>query len=300
MYLQCLLLIKFPAKGSEPMNPADLQKDVDQFLKVIIGLMTALVLALWTWTVVISVRIEVAGLQHAGEVPESSVSLSDLSDENIEARCRALDDAMQKMLEKLSAEVGDDPTWDSILPANNCYSKSGVIQPNMLTCEQLAGASVKAHAEVGGSSCQPTVIADDAEVVGVIVEGQPKAFLIDALSCENGWLVNCVYGYYPLSVIYSSREDAVSVYTTKKQHCPIPLRRGGRTVDDHPILLLDDYRFVFGDRHESFRDVEFQRTTLANWMRNHPTTALYIGEQPQEDSQEDDSDVMHMFEYALR
>ena len=284
------------------MNPADLQKDVDQFLKVIIGFMTTLVLALWTWTVVISVRIEVAGLPHAGDATESSVSLSDLSDENIEARCRALDDAIQGMLEKLSAEFGNHSTWDSILPANDCYSKSAVIQPNMLTYEQWTGASVTAKAEVGGGSdCSATVISDDAEVIGVVVEGQPKAFLIEALNRENGWLVNCVFGYYPLSVIYSSSEDAVAVFTTKKQFCPIPLRRGGRTVDDHPILLLDDYRFVFGDRHESFRDVDFQRTTFANWMRNHPSTVLYIGEQPQDDGPEDDdSDVMNMFEYALR
>lgn len=129
-----------------------------------------------------------------------------------------------------------------------------------------------------------TKLPDDLLVVGVVVNGQARAYSVAALAPLSGHVVNDLIGDVPVSVTYCSLFDCLRVYTHEQRGEPIPLMHVGRTGQG---LVLRYQNRVYvqvpgslpgGEGEEPpLGKVEFEKMTWKAWREKHPRTQVYVG-----------------------
>jgi hypothetical protein len=128
-------------------------------------------------------------------------------------------------------------------------------------------------------------VADDAAVVGVLVGGRPRAYLLPALKSINQHVVNDLVAGTPVTVAYCDRSDCVRAYTADTPGVPLSVAVGG--WDGKVMLLRVGTTFY---RHDSgkaihpgakeelpYRPLAFERTSWAAWRKAHPDTDVVTG-----------------------
>jgi Protein of unknown function (DUF3179) len=70
-------------------------------------------------------------------------------------------------------------------------------------------------------------IADDDEVIGVVVSGKPRAYWLKALKYPPWHIVNDVVAGVPVSVTHCDRTNCTRVYTSADSSTPLDLNLGG-------------------------------------------------------------------------
>lgn len=116
----------------------------------------------------------------------------------------------------------------------------------------------------------------DAEVVGVELEDQAYAFVLDALGDRRSHIVNMLAGRQPLTVTYCNKSECVRVLTDPDTDRPLDLRNGGLDRSGL-VLLLADVRYSQGSKKIPLQDVPFERTTVEEWRLKHPGSPIYSG-----------------------
>ena len=130
----------------------------------------------------------------------------------------------------------------------------------------------------------PTVAAHDAtvpgeaSVIGVVVGGQPRAYLLDALSAISSHVVHDTIKGIPVTVTFCDITDYARCFTGPPHANITELRLGG--------FMNGALHFLYGDKyypHDSpdlpFDRLSFTRTSWIEWRSMHPATDLYIGVQ---------------------
>ena len=119
-------------------------------------------------------------------------------------------------------------------------------------------------------------LAPHDEVIGVIVDGKPRAYVKRALSKRPEKHV--VSDFTPqgrITVTYCDLEACTRVFVDSGQQEPI--RVGGRRPDRSLELIVD------GQRHSQLSDLiprdkfPFEEATWQEWFSRHPETSVYIG-----------------------
>ena len=127
-------------------------------------------------------------------------------------------------------------------------------------------------------------LADDCRVVGVVIDGKPRAYLIAALKPFHSHVVNDLIGEVPVSVTYCDLANCLRVYTLDQRGEPIGLTQAGRTGEG--LLLRYDNRIYAqvpdslpggGGQEPPLEKLAFEETTWKNWRLRHPGTDVYIG-----------------------
>jgi hypothetical protein len=130
-------------------------------------------------------------------------------------------------------------------------------------------------------------LAEDAEVIGVSVNGQHRAYPLGALAKgPASHIVNDLLGGRPLSVAYCDVHDCVQVVTGEGSR-PLELWAGG--LDARSMLLAVGKHRYREDTLEPleagapafpYRKQGWERTTWGAWKRAHPDTHLFLGPPP--------------------
>jgi hypothetical protein len=125
---------------------------------------------------------------------------------------------------------------------------------------------------------------DEEEVVGVSVNGQHRAYLLEALSHgPDKHLVNDLVGGRPLSVAYCALHDCIQVVTGDGFR-PLELEVAG--LDPEGMLLsVDKHRYRESTLEPLKADSPafpyqrhaWERTTWGAWKRAHPDTDVFLG-----------------------
>jgi len=135
-------------------------------------------------------------------------------------------------------------------------------------------------------------VKQDAEVIGVTVAGQARAYLVSSFDPMPGsrhevHVVNDVIAGVPVSVTHCVRTGCTKVYTAAPSSEPLDIGVGGWAGDDHPGLLLTvgsvRYRqdtgqpLTEGASAFPYAEGKFIHTTWEQWRKHHPKSDLYRG-----------------------
>ena len=211
---------------------------VDGFIKVSIGLMSLLVLSLWSWTVLaVSTVASVGG---TSEDPVAAMSLEARRDRWAE--------------QTFGTAVGrsDHGTLKQVL------DQRGLVQPSLASYDQID-------------------LPPATRVIGVSVRGTQHAFVLEAMQNDATPIVNLLFQSTPLSVVHCSISGRTRVLTQSNLAWPIALRDGGRESLDQLVLLLAGARYSVHSQAIPLVNYPFERTTLAEWHQRFPHSDYFVG-----------------------
>lgn len=124
---------------------------------------------------------------------------------------------------------------------------------------------------------------DTDAVIGVVVDGRPRAYVVNALSNPRTHVVDDVVAGHPVTVTYCDRKDCTRVFTGDGDG-PLDVNVGG--YDDGLLLRINGrrYRQDSGEAMEPgeplpFPQMGFVRTTWKEWRDAHPDTDV-VGATP--------------------
>jgi hypothetical protein len=128
------------------------------------------------------------------------------------------------------------------------------------------------------------------EVIGVVVNGRPRAYLTEATRTLNECVISDEVAGRPITIVNAFEAGVIRVLTTK------PRGKGaGEETETSPLELtivgsIEGQLYLSGFGREFFFDAEniplvdypFSRCTWKVWRRAYPDSDLYIGAAPVE------------------
>jgi len=137
----------------------------------------------------------------------------------------------------------------------------------------------------------PNRVPDDAPVIGVIMAGRPRAYLLQALMRPDSHVCNDVIGSVPVSVTFCDVDDCVRVFTAPDHELPLDIALGRPDSSRARKMVLrvgttpywqDNGQPLGKGAAEPFpyAAAEFIRTTWGRWRDEHPESDLHIGNLP--------------------
>jgi hypothetical protein len=123
------------------------------------------------------------------------------------------------------------------------------------------------------------------EVIGVVVNGQPRAYLLEAMRPLNECVVNDVVAGQPISIIHAEEMGVIRVLvprefrkirTSTTEAEPVDLKIVG-TIEGYLYLSGDGKEFFYDDMQIPLVDYPFSRCTWRVWRRAYPNSDLYSG-----------------------
>ncbi len=130
-------------------------------------------------------------------------------------------------------------------------------------------------------------LSQNDEVVGVLVNGQPRAYLLDALRDLSHCVVNDVVGERAVAVIYAADEQRIRVLVSRRKQGVAPTSSGEPALLNVGITgeiggqLMISYRgqdFFSDEPLQGLSDYPFSHCTWSTWRHAYPDTDIYIGE----------------------
>lgn len=180
------------------------------------------------------------------------------------------------------------------------FSRYAIAQLFLLCCLLVQGCSRSnplANLNVPGISVPAIYKADDvrlpegASVLGIVVDGVARAYLVDALSMPVGHIVtgpndpgirelgrhvvNDQVGETSVSVTYCDKTSCGAVYTRPGSEA-IPLNVAGWSGESL-LLTLEGKKFAQDEGLPELTKLSFERTSWAQWKAKHPETSVYLG-----------------------
>ncbi len=135
-------------------------------------------------------------------------------------------------------------------------------------------------------SAEASKLADGEEVIGVVIDGKPRAYWLKALRHPPWHIVNDVIEGVPVSVTFCDRADCTRVYTGARSSKPLDLNLGGlygreMVVEAGGVLYLQETGKPFeagaGVPPIPYANLPWERTTWKAWRQRHPETDIFIG-----------------------
>jgi hypothetical protein len=124
-------------------------------------------------------------------------------------------------------------------------------------------------------------------MIGVIVRGKPRAYLVDAMRDLRQSVVNDVVANRPISIVYANDVDALRVLTARRWEDdarrpfevskPLDLKIAG-VVGGVLRLSFNEREFEFDAERKALTDFPFARCTWETWRNAYPECDVYIGE----------------------
>ncbi len=136
-------------------------------------------------------------------------------------------------------------------------------------------------------SAQEACLSEEAEVIGVCVQGKARAYSLAALSQgPQSHVVNDMIAGCPVSVAYCNTMNCAGVFTTTSKDAPLDLGVGG--WDGHKGLILhsDGVNYALKDGTNlstpegpplPYQQMAHHRMTWGEWHHAHPDTDIYDG-----------------------
>jgi hypothetical protein len=116
-------------------------------------------------------------------------------------------------------------------------------------------------------------LSDEASVVGLEVDGQYCAFVLDAMRDPARHIVNMVMNHQTVSVTYCDLVDCVRVLQSDSPS-PVDLHVGGLDINQQMVFLLDGQRYGQSSPDLPLLDYPYVRTTWGQWKQQHPSTQV--------------------------
>lgn len=136
-------------------------------------------------------------------------------------------------------------------------------------------------------SAQEASLPEDAEVIGVFVEGKARAYSIAAMSKgPESHVINDLLAGHPVTVAYCNVMNCARTFTANSSGTPLDLGVGGWEGVKGLIVQLGGKNYVLKDGKNlstpkgpplPCQEMDHQRMTWGDWHRAHPDTDVYVG-----------------------
>jgi len=120
------------------------------------------------------------------------------------------------------------------------------------------------------------IIPDYAEVMGVIIKGVPRAYLLAGMYSGESHVVHDTLEGSNLTLTYCDLSDCVRAYD--RGSMPSAQVRMGGWDGNEMTLLIDQTRYTFSGTNLPLPNIPFQRTTWGAWLKDNPGTKVFIGD----------------------
>ncbi len=118
---------------------------------------------------------------------------------------------------------------------------------------------------------------DKAEVVGVVVNGRPRAYCISEMHTPFTHVINDLVDRVPVTVTFCDRTRCARVFT-KPSASDQPLDVGvGGFLGGQMLLRVDGRNFEQNSADIPLQDLEFETMTWQDWKSAHPDTDVCTG-----------------------
>jgi hypothetical protein len=118
---------------------------------------------------------------------------------------------------------------------------------------------------------------DDEAIIGVVVSGEPRAYLVSALGAgPDQHVVNDSIAGAPITVTYCDRTDVARVLTDDSREGALDVAIAG--LRNGRLLLYVNGRPCLQESTEfPLADYAYERKAWASWRAEHPDTKVYVG-----------------------
>ncbi len=130
----------------------------------------------------------------------------------------------------------------------------------------------------------------EEEVVGVTVNGQSRAYLVEVLSRPDYHIINDLIGLVPVSITYCNINRCARAFTQEGAKTPLDLAVGGQHNLRELLLMVNGARFHQDDLkpydpgHDPaafpYQQVPLTVTTWGKWKNLHPDTQASVPRSP--------------------
>jgi len=137
--------------------------------------------------------------------------------------------------------------------------------------------------EAGASGLRP-----DEEVIGIEVDGHPRAYRLAAFRDRSHHVVNDMIDGVPVTVSYCDLSDCVRTYTDHAKSVPLEVSVAGLFEGGELVLDVGGHLFFQktgkplkpgeGPSSLPLERLSPIRTTWEQWRREHPSTGVYQGD----------------------
>jgi hypothetical protein len=128
----------------------------------------------------------------------------------------------------------------------------------------------------------------DEEVIGIEVDGHPRAYRLSAFRDRSEHVVNDLIAGVPVTVSYCDLSDCVRTYTDRGKSAPLEVAIAG-LFEGREMVLEVGGRLFFQKSGQPLKPGEGPsslpleplsptRTTWEQWRRDHPSTGVYRGD----------------------
>jgi Protein of unknown function (DUF3179) len=114
---------------------------------------------------------------------------------------------------------------------------------------------------------------DNEIVLGVVLEGQARAYQRAALANMHAHVVEDAIGTRTIIVTHCSRNLCTRVFIADPGDSP-DVRLGGWRADQSMELIVGTQRFSQQSRDIPLAEFSFEEVTWAEWRRRHPDTSV--------------------------
>jgi hypothetical protein len=131
---------------------------------------------------------------------------------------------------------------------------------------------------------------EDAEVIGVCVGGQARAYAVASMGFSpTRHVVNDMLGGRAVSVTYCDRRRCSRVFTSESAGGPLALDVGGWKEHKGMMLHVEGVHYsqetsenltAEGEAPLPFSEWLHERTSWGAWRKAHPNTDVYLGQRP--------------------
>lgn len=123
-------------------------------------------------------------------------------------------------------------------------------------------------------AAEAAVLADDQDIIGIVVNGAARAYSTRAMSAMRYHVVNDSIAGTSATVTYCDRTDCVKVFGLKGAADPLSLSIAGWNGEEL-VLALDGRTYSQTSEEIPLEPLPYQRMTWKEWRELHPETLVF-------------------------
>jgi hypothetical protein len=127
------------------------------------------------------------------------------------------------------------------------------------------------------ASAESTTIRDDADIVGLEVNGRHRAYCLSEMDSPSTHVINDLIDHIPVTVTYCNITRCVRVFT-KPEDPDKPLNVSVRGfADGQMVIHIDQKDFGHDSAEIPLKELAFERTAWGAWKSAYPDTDVCTG-----------------------
>lgn len=128
-------------------------------------------------------------------------------------------------------------------------------------------------------SADKVTLDSDARVIGLIIDGEARAYSIDSMSAMTNHVVNDQIKGVPVSVTYCDRTDNTRAFSVPADSDAqsISLSLGGFSQGEMQ-LMLNGKMYPQSSTEIPLCDFQYEVTDWESWRQTHPETLVFTGD----------------------